>query len=835
MSAIAARKAQRAAAAELERNSRQSSHDVVSQPGAAHSADDRAHDLNAVEVHTSSPTAIVGKRDKVKSIKSSAARKARKLHASLEGSDAGVLASAPRIDSEDVRALETGPSQPSWWTPKWKSESNLDFDAFHERTSSSAGSSDITKEKFILRIPQGECMSLVGAAMLRVLHGSLFVNGLELQPGTSEMLLCPLTDPLPILRGGAGLGSEVQRDAASDLFDKGTSGSTVLLEPLGDLGLEDLSGVCAIAGQDPFCAVVPAGQSYQNDLGSRHISFLKLITRAEAESGGYTFFRSSPSWDLEYSHLAQRFSEVAQGNVAQVFLTRGPKGAGKSTFGRSVLNTLLGARAKSGVRPKDLRCRDVAYLDLDLGQGEFGVPGTVALYRFSNGKGHQLPLISPSWLSSLGILPVKSYYLGQTTPRDIPTLYLDSVEKLVASYNAQMRGEGVPLVVNTMGWNKGLGTELNARIEQLIQPHRIYDLFALQDPWSPLPALPEPWTAAPYCDGFGRVVAPGARVIPLQAMGMDALRETTTGEGTNTTEATSRRKALTAADQRSLSVMTHLHYWSTACADGVPRPRWVFSTSLIHRPPFVVDVARALRGGIHMIPQSATPAHDVHQTMASLNGEIVGLALVSAADDAVEPNGTTANAQDDVLTSMAAWRSAMQRPLLSNKSDVDLICLALVRSIDTEAGELHLVCSPDALTRLWEEEEEDDNDRHDEAPLPSTARPARSRRQLALLKAADPCGSGATNGSSTLVDTPVWAFLDRHSIRKALRGRLGVSGAVASAAAAAQADDSLTMCGVSFDALPYLQWPEAAHEGSESVIGGEKRRIRRNLMRKGQQ
>ncbi len=41
--------------------------------------------------------------------------------------------------------------------------------------------------------------------------------------------------------------------------------------------------------------------------------------------------------------------------------------------------------------------------------------------------------------------------------------------------------DGIPLVVNTMGWNKGIGADLTRRIQDIVQPTDIFEITALDD------------------------------------------------------------------------------------------------------------------------------------------------------------------------------------------------------------------------------------------------------------------------------------------------------------------------------------------------------------------
>lgn len=77
--------------------------------------------------------------------------------------------------------------------------------------------------------------------------------------------------------------------------------------------------------------------------------------------------------------------EGADGDSPVVALVKGPKRSGKSTIARAALNTLLQGYAR------------VAWLDTDLGQGEFAPGGVVGLWILEE------PVFgmsrSPSWSS----------------------------------------------------------------------------------------------------------------------------------------------------------------------------------------------------------------------------------------------------------------------------------------------------------------------------------------------------------------------------------------------------------------------------------------------------
>jgi polynucleotide 5'-hydroxyl-kinase GRC3/NOL9 len=81
-------------------------------------------------------------------------------------------------------------------------------------------------------------------------------------------------------------------------------------------------------------------------------------------------------------------------------------------------------------------------------------------------------------------LPNVAHFIGAITPRSSPAHYLDAAMALIQSYRLDIQTPDVdladqhesrifdviPLVVNTMGWSKGLGADLAQRIEDMLEP-----------------------------------------------------------------------------------------------------------------------------------------------------------------------------------------------------------------------------------------------------------------------------------------------------------------------------------------------------------------------------
>jgi polynucleotide 5'-hydroxyl-kinase GRC3/NOL9 len=162
--------------------------------------------------------------------------------------------------------------------------------------------------------------------------------------------------------------------------------------------------------------------------------------------------------DLEHwSPPIRQILDDARNEVPKVIVT-GAKGAGKSTFCRILINNIL--TWMSSQSPTDTRAfqNGLLFLDIDLGQPELMAPGMVYLAHL------KAPLLGPSFTNI--ILPganenriVRMHYLGANTPRQCPLEYGKSVSDLLSLSHQY---DGLPLIVNTCGWNSGSGLAMLA-------------------------------------------------------------------------------------------------------------------------------------------------------------------------------------------------------------------------------------------------------------------------------------------------------------------------------------------------------------------------------------
>uniref|UniRef100_A0A7N0V291 Uncharacterized protein n=1 Tax=Kalanchoe fedtschenkoi TaxID=63787 RepID=A0A7N0V291_KALFE len=163
------------------------------------------------------------------------------------------------------------------------------------------------------------------------------------------------------------------------------------------------------------------------------------------------------------SEWVEEAAKIAYDSVATpVTVVCGAKNCGKTTFSRYLLNVLL------------QRYRKVAYLDTDVGQSEFTPPGCLSL------------TVIDSLPSDLAIpcmkTPERCFFFGDTSSKRDPKAYLNYIFALYDYYQSEYRPpnernrvlkNGLPLVVNTPGWVKGIGYDILVNMIQHMSPTHV--------------------------------------------------------------------------------------------------------------------------------------------------------------------------------------------------------------------------------------------------------------------------------------------------------------------------------------------------------------------------
>lgn len=290
----------------------------------------------------------------------------------------------------------------------------------------------------------------------------------------------------------------------------------------------------------------------------------------------------------------------------------------------------------------------------------------------------------------------------------------------------------VPLIVNTMGWTKGLGADLARKIEESVEPTHIFELVS--------PTFEKSWSItlpAPAATEYPTMSQSTAKLHALQPIPPSVVSA-----------------AYSAADHRNLAILSYFH----AVFPSGPRKEltqttatmWDVALPLCARSPYEVEFASA----IDKVVLAGAGSEDVHPDDIArvLNGAVVGLVSCEPGSLYKEDDGTAPSFIP------YAQGSSVPSPLTSSCHG-----LALIRAVSPGASHMHLL-----------------------SPLP----PSLLAKSRVLVKGE--------------VELPVWGMLDFRS----------------------ESGDEIA--GVEKGKVPYLQW------GKGEGLGGEKKRVRRNLMRKGQ-
>ncbi|EJD53281.1 hypothetical protein AURDEDRAFT_81640 [Auricularia subglabra TFB-10046 SS5] len=410
----------------------------------------------------------------------------------------------------------------------------------------------------------GETLSVIGTLSLMLLQGSITLDGTTLRPSRSaHRVFAPSSHPVPCI---AALHKQVAPcvPLPTRLSKHVHPRDVVLVLSEVHTDVEGLTDVCrafedVFAPEEDFCTPMPLRGLY-------------LIERATRRAQPFDL---PPSWQTALDAVEAPPAKGRQDNgLAKplVIMVKGAKRSGKSTLARTALNRLV------------MRYRRVAFLECDVGQSEFTPAGIVALNIVDR------PQFGPSFthLST----PLVAHFTGSTSPRANPSHYLSCVSACLQTYSMDVQhtfmdddnaneadgriSDIVPLVINTHGWNKGLGADLTRKIQDMIP---VTDIIDFDEPTEH--------------DSASRVHYVAPVVSSLTTL-------------------------YNAADLRALSIISYFHMASATS--------WNCALPLCALPPWEVSWRDAVDSVVLGCPGGEdVPADEVH---TAINGGIV--ALVSA-------------------------------------------------------------------------------------------------------------------------------------------------------------------------------------------------------------
>ncbi|KAF8901520.1 hypothetical protein CPB84DRAFT_1777526 [Gymnopilus junonius] len=605
----------------------------------------------------------------------------------------------------------------------------------------------LSSKSTLVALSDEDTLCLLGSCNLAVLHGSIDLFGTTLTASsTIYPIYAPRSAPLPVLRPTLATTSTLVLDHLPARL-KGVLQfrAVIVLQALGS-NVERLGFVC---------------RTFEGVFGPSKVQ--KNVTEAPFEIPGIYMVRQQnkeycamslpPSWSSGLDQVLIPSSDM----LCRSYIVKGPKNSGKSTFARTLTNRLLKSY------------RRVAFLECDLGQSEFTPGGMVSLNIVSE------PILGPPFTHPT--LPNYAHFIGSNTPRSSPSQYLEAILALIQTYRMDFQTptidvdddndsrilDAIPIVVNTMGWTKGLGADLTQKIENMLEPTDIFDIqittrdeYGFSVPPAPVGGQRGGYGAYHSQSMIGEI---SARLHVLEPKQPSSL------------------SSYTAADHRSLSILSYFHAQFPASVSSkelqqVTATLWDISRPLCAIPPFQVDCAIAF----DKIILTGAGSEDVVEEEIGrvLNGAVVAFVRCDPGTIDIEP------ASPEGSSTSATGIPYSRYSELPSPASSHCVGLGLIRGVSppiTEKENAHMVTT--------------------------------------YLQILTPLPHSLLMGSRVLVkgemELPVWGMLDFRNFE----GKDADMGRV---------------CGVDSDNVPYLQWGKAP----EGVLGADRKRIRRNLMRRGQ-
>ncbi|KAK5625223.1 hypothetical protein RRF57_000939 [Xylaria bambusicola] len=358
---------------------------------------------------------------------------------SLPNEDLAKLLESPQ--SEDDEQLRS----PSLISPNEEEEEKPEINGFLQPVSLSSfypSKSNVRKKGngvCRLKLDEGERLVILGSYGVQVESGEVTINGAILKASkTTAWVHAPRSHALPVIRC--------------------TEEATLEFQPHPEAENLKALGVLSPLFRNLWCE-----NSYitsNTNQPDPHETFRILYTLEDVPKRAVLQdLRSPPEWNREMAALV-----VSNDPVPSIMIT-GPKSSGKSTFGKLLTNRLL-----TGAQPRVMRPgkEGVVILDLDPGQSEYCGVGQLALVLITK------PVLSPSFcrpLDTPGIQTVRSHALASLSPASDPELYTEMALDLITHYRNTLAP--YPLIINTPGWIQGTGLDILVSLIHELRPSEV--------------------------------------------------------------------------------------------------------------------------------------------------------------------------------------------------------------------------------------------------------------------------------------------------------------------------------------------------------------------------
>lgn len=283
-------------------------------------------------------------------------------------------------------------------------------------------------------------------------------------------------------------------------------------------------------------------------------------------------------------------------------------------------------------------------------------------------------------------LPLRSHFIGSSSPRSSPSYYLEAIQDLIQTYGQISYGgvpdeeddpgdtrnpDVIPLVVNTMGWTKGLGASLLQRIQDQVEPTHIFD--------------------------FGSSINEDRMELAYDNSGVDPTTGSCTIQIVDPIPPSLVSSRYSPADLRTLSILSYFHATfpcshpstdhTTTTLTSVYATSWTVDLPLCAYPPYQLTIPSALdaivltgAGSEDIVPS------EVHRV---LNCAIVALLAVEPDSYTLpSPESASSSSTSTTITSPMPYSQGAPPPSPSASS---CIGLGIVRAVQETAQSLELL------------------------------------------------------------------------------------------------------------------------------------------------
>ncbi|KAK9237927.1 hypothetical protein V1525DRAFT_342717 [Lipomyces kononenkoae] len=502
-------------------------------------------------------------------------------------------------------------------------------------------------------LSHGQSLVIQGQYSIRVIKGSINISCAMLTASAKyHTVFAPSTHAIPtILADGQGndIPTDTVRNELMDIIPVSFAQAVKDLLQFDVIiairslytGIENLEKICQSLKNVWTCP----------DMQSNSRSYGILYRVPQPPPGVITL---PESWESPLRKVCQRIRDAVGRDTRSetgrpIIFICGQKSSGKSTFARLLTNSLI----TSGCLASEKRSRaEVAYMELDPGQPEFGPSGVLSLNVIDT------PMLGPSLTRATLSNSVKAFHFGYTTPRDAPQDYVRHVNNLMSHYNNDMHRFTdndashieLPLIVNTPGWTKGQGVEVLRQMIDIIGP----SIIVYSGPRLTQPDIETNFELAEAL----RSTSPHASLVDLAPFG-DSGRKSA---------------KYSAADLRVAQTMAYFH--------STGDQTWDFSRPLTSWRPYIVRYGGDGDGDVHGIEILGHEMILDEHIPCAINGTIVGISIASG---------------DAALNSRAASIGDSSLPMLETRAidaDADAVnCLGLgiIRAIDPATSTLQML------------------------------------------------------------------------------------------------------------------------------------------------